>query len=147
MSPVTFQISCPGCGKTKSAKREWVGKTANCECGERFTITLKQQETETDRLKSPTDNGGLLMQFFYRWNAFQIAAFTCWLLGALFICFPAVQLYTQADNFMPGSFFQSQIVAILIGIVLLATGGTLHKIGSGREIRTAERRHRNNNER
>ncbi|NLY02458.1 MAG: hypothetical protein GXY83_40765 [Rhodopirellula sp.] len=72
----------------------------------------------------------------YRWNAFQIAAFICWGVGTLLIAIPAWKLYwswKDSDGLIlnGGQFVGS----LLVGIVLLASGGTLHKIGSSREAR------------
>jgi hypothetical protein len=69
----------------------------------------------------------------YRWNNFQVAAFICWGLGGILILIPAALLYaawSSGDGLMNTS---PHIVSMLIGVVSLATGGTLHKVGQSRE--------------
>jgi hypothetical protein len=65
----------------------------------------------------------------YKWNNWQIAAFICWGVGAVLILIPALLMLLtgiQTDRLV-------YIVPPIIGVVFLGTGGTLHKIGTGRE--------------
>ena len=72
----------------------------------------------------------------YRWNIWQILAFACWLIGGLLVAIPAYKLVQDfrgvGDQVESAN---SLVIAIVIGVVILATGGTLHKIGSSREIK------------
>jgi multidrug transporter EmrE-like cation transporter len=69
----------------------------------------------------------------YKHNGFQKAAFWCWGIGAAIILICGAIIFV---SFSHASDSDAPFIAIgflIAGIVLLATGGTLHKIGSGRE--------------
>jgi len=55
-------------------------------------------------------------------------AFFCWGIGALLILIPVILIFVATPaNTWP------HIIIIFIGVVALATGGTLHQAGTGRE--------------
>ena len=64
------------------------------------------------------------------WNKWQKAAFACWGVGALLIVAPILYMYLRSG---PRGATNIVIGMIMVGLVSLATGGTLHKIGTGRE--------------
>jgi len=69
----------------------------------------------------------------HQWNNFQIGSFACWLVGAILIIAPAAMLYSAWSTGEGMADTGNHIWSLLIGVVLLATGGTLHKIGMSRE--------------
>jgi len=93
-----FQARCPHCNATKSARLEWIDKTAQCECGSSFLIThsspaessLKSKPTEFIQLlavhendesdlnfleRNPTCLSGVISSFAFHAFAILIASF------------------------------------------------------------------------
>lgn len=70
------------------------------------------------------------------WNQFQIAAFVCWAVGAVLIVAPCWKIYhSYNDPYGQLDVSGTLVGTLLVGVVLLATGGTLHKVGERREIK------------
>ncbi len=71
----------------------------------------------------------------HQWNNWQKSAFACRAAGSVLIVWPAYRLYAMwsGDGDISGT--DGYIVSMLAGVVLLATGGTLHKVGMSREQR------------
>lgn len=93
-----FQARCPHCNATKSARLEWIGKTAQCACGSSFLIThsastessLNSNQTEFIQLltdhesdesdpnfleRNPNCMSGLISSFAFHAFAILIASF------------------------------------------------------------------------
>ncbi|MGA2868744.1 MAG: hypothetical protein ABSF34_06255 [Verrucomicrobiota bacterium] len=69
----------------------------------------------------------------YKHNRFQKAAFWCWGIGGAIVLISALVIFISFEKASDSASPFVAIIFILIGILLLATGGTLHKIGTGRE--------------
>ena len=99
-------------------------------------VTQNTQPASKDNIPADTtakkSNG---MRFRYYWNAWQLSAFACWLIGGLMILIPVFVvrqgMQSQGSDFGMGT--AKTIIAVMcLGVVFLAAGGTLHKIGTGK---------------
>ena len=75
------------------------------------------------------------MRFRYYWNAWQLSAFACWLIGGLMVLIPLLivgRAMMSPFSYMYGETGITLAVIIISGVVFLAIGGTLHKIGTGK---------------
>jgi hypothetical protein len=70
----------------------------------------------------------------YKWNKLQKTAFVCWGLGGLLIVLPILILMFSIQTIMENEKLILGVMgSLLAGIVVLALGGTLHKVGTGRD--------------
>src|SRR5271155_4927167 len=75
-------FSCPRCGKSGSVKDEFCGRETKCpECNTPIHLPAAIQPTAVPLAPDRPA---------YKWNAWQVAAFVCWIVGALTVIVPAV---------------------------------------------------------
>ena len=66
----------------------------------------------------------------YKHNKYQKIAFWCWGIGSVIIIIPLILMFIFIEH---GNLMGYLAGSMLLGIIVLATGGTFHKIGEGRE--------------
>lgn len=150
------RCACPSCRWVFRIPDDMLGKRTKCsKCGVYLTIramggktalelagvdghartTLERTERDDGAAASALDQDAALVSAgpAYKWNVWQITAFLCWIAGALAVLIPAVAIIRTFRGDARIDDVASHVVALTVGVVLLATGGTLHQVGTGRE--------------
>jgi hypothetical protein len=122
--PIT--VTCPKCGAVVRGGDHLAGQVSACP---RCRVPIRLPDlVEVDEDEDEDDGPR------YGWNNWQIAAFIGWGVGAILILIPLITLLIMG---WPSLFahFRVYLIPLLVGILVVAGGNILHKIGTGRERR------------
>src|SRR5579862_1088719 len=111
---ITFR--CPTCKSVLAAPDGAGGTKVGCARGQTLVVPAPAAPTVRFRL-----------------NWWKRLAIVCWTLGSCLVLIPGIAVYRAWHQASGMSDTSGHIVAIVAGIVLLATGGTLNSLGTGRD--------------
>ena len=145
----TIKTQCLSCDSTLRVKSGLIGKKVKCpKCEQPFIVTeikdngvvpentsaFNADSQQTSDQLNANNLGNRRIPSDYHFNSFHKAAFFSWGVGALLVVIPVASLLISGAD-MPSSRIPVLITFLALGIVLLAVGGTCHKIGSNRDRR------------
>jgi hypothetical protein len=127
------RLNCPSCAAGVAVPPERMGQRVRC--GRCKAVFDAEDVPVAAAISAPERPPGR-----YRWNAWQLSGFGCWAVGAALVLVPAVALVSMLNSSLsqPATFAErlgapACVLILFSGIVALAAGNTLHKVGTGRE--------------
>jgi hypothetical protein len=134
------KCDCQKCGRPiefDATQLKKVGETSHRIIGQFIACPHCQERTQLylyhDAIPVPAQTAG---DSPIKRNSFQIAAIWCWSTGGVLIVLPTFAMLVIDENGSGGDFglwlSRLSITGLVVGILLLATGAVLHKIGSSR---------------